>query len=102
MNRARFASSLLSEERPDFESSPEVLNWMKTFSRDSRSSGQFLLSAVASFWDETVWTVWRFGTANVSLCHHRKSPRRPSSRTGYEFRFVRLEGSDKMPVYVFG
>lgn len=25
----------------------------------------------------------------------------PGARTGYEFRFVRLEGSDEMPVYVF-
>ena len=76
---------------------------MRTFRRDPRSSGQFLLSAVASFCDETVWTVWRFGTANVPPCHQRKRPSRytASSHTGYEFRFVRLESSDEMPVDVF-
>ena len=54
MNRARFTSSPSCGERPDFESSPEVLTWMRTLSSDSRFSGQFLLSAVASFWDEIV------------------------------------------------
>jgi len=69
MNCARCASSSSPDERPDFESSPEVLTWMRTFRRDCRSSGQFLFSAVASFWDETVWTAWRFGIAEVFSCH---------------------------------
>ena len=76
MNWARStSSSVSSEESPDFESSPEVLTWMRTFRRDCRSSGQFLFSAAASFWDETVWTVWRFGIANTPPCYPCKSTR---------------------------
>ena len=75
MNRARSTISSSFEERPDFESSPEVLTWMRTLRRDSRSSGQFLLSAVASFWDEIVWTVWRFGIANKPPCHSWRTMR---------------------------
>jgi len=76
---------------------------MRTFKSDCRSSGQFLLSAVASFWDETVWTVWRFGIANVTVLPLEKDKKvLVGSHTGYEFRLVRLEGSDKMPSYVSG
>lgn len=37
---------------------------MRTLRRDSLSSGRLLLRAVASFWDETDCTVWRFGIAD--------------------------------------
>lgn len=40
---------------------------MRTLRRDSLSSGRLLLSAIASFWDETDWTVWRFGIAEKTV-----------------------------------
>jgi len=50
----------VSEGRPDFDDSPEVLIWMRMF-RGVLRAGRALFSAVAAFVDVSVWIVWRLG-----------------------------------------
>ena len=49
--------------RPDFESSPDVLIWIRTFRGDVvvRSEGRALFRAFAALIKLTVWTQYKFG-----------------------------------------
>jgi len=50
-------------KRPDFESSPDVLTWIRTFKGDSRSEGRALFSAFAALIEFRVWIQYKFGMA---------------------------------------
>lgn len=50
-------------EKPDFESSPDVLTWIKTFKGDARSEGRALFSAFAALIEFRVWMQYKFGMA---------------------------------------
>ena len=49
--------------RPDFESSPDVLTWIRTFRGDARSKGSALFSAFAALIEQSVWMQYKFGMA---------------------------------------
>lgn len=52
--------------KPDFDDSPDVLIWSRTFKGVVRVEGRALFRAVAVLVDVRVWIVWRFGMARAS------------------------------------